>query len=639
MNIKNVVFERLKEEEFKLVCIRIDEQILQDNSIVAINENLHISDASNLAFQIHKELVNSLARIYIKEAVSKYKSHLLEIFLSTKEHPVLNIVEDCIECIPELCERLHISFLNSKYYFEDGVVKRGFSKHYLKNSGSVYTPKKIANNIVLQCIKNFQKKKYNFESVKCLDFASGTGVFYFEAVSILNKKYEIQLEKCIINLYAVDSDEVAISILRLKIIALFSDISESVIKALTSNIICKNVLHIDDFYNSKKIEIFDYQKTEKTTAIFDIVFSNPPYLVLKVNKKNNSPELASYYDGLQKKIKLEVEFFRSSSLYSYSIQGMLNYYQLSIEMIIKLTKLNGEIGVICPSSLFGDVSVSKLRRHILEDNNLLSIDFYPEKDKIFNNVTQATSIFLMEKGGFTKKIKVSISKNNFKVDFSEIKMAFPERLEVPSINQISWSILSKISKNKKLKDIPNIRNRRGELDLSLFRNFITKNNTGHMLVRGHMLSNRSINYKNSSEFIDIEGFLKNKSQDYLKNDFGKKRLVCQQISNSSQRNRVNFVWSNRSDIIANSCNYLSGSNDFLDKLRYILNSSLIDWRFKLTSTNNHINNYEIDDFPIIDLEQIDINTFLNNDQQNDFNICSMYDLSLEEAKFITNYEQ
>ena len=157
MNIKNVVFERLKEEEFKLVCIRIDEQILQDNSIVAINENLHISDASNLAFQIHKELVNSLARIYIKEAVSKYKSHLLEIFLSTKEHPVLNIVEDCIECIPELCERLHISFLNSKYYFEDGVVKRGFSKHYLKNSGSVYTPKKIANNIVLQCIKNFQK--------------------------------------------------------------------------------------------------------------------------------------------------------------------------------------------------------------------------------------------------------------------------------------------------------------------------------------------------------------------------------------------------------------------------------------------------------------------------------------------------
>jgi Alw26I/Eco31I/Esp3I family type II restriction m6 adenine DNA methyltransferase len=635
MNIKDVVFEKLKDEELKLVCARVDEQILQGNSIVAINENLHISDASNLAFQVHKEMVNSLARIYIKETVSKQKSHLLEIFLSTKEHPVLNIVEDCIKCIPELCERLHISFLNSKYYFEDGVIKREFSKHYLKNSGSVYTPKKIANDIVSQCIKNVAKKKYNIESIKCLDFASGTGVFYFEAINILNKKYEIQLDKCIINLYAVDSDEVAISVLRLKIIALFSDISESVVRALTSNIICKNVLHIDDFYQSKKIEIFDCQKT--TTAVFDVVFSNPPYLVLKVNKKNNSPELASYYDVLQKKIKLEVDFFRKSNLYNYSIQGMLNYYQLSIEMIIKLTKSSGQIGVICPSSLFGDASASKLRKHILEDNGLLSVDFYTEKDKIFNNVTQATSIFFMEKGGITKKIKISLSMNSFEVDFNTIKTTFSERLEVLPINQISWSILSKISKNEKLKDVSNIRNRRGELDLSLFRDFITQNNTGHALVRGHMVSNSSINYENSSEFIDIERFLKKKSQDYLENDFGEKRLVCQQISNASQRKRVNFVWSNRSDIIANSCNYLSGNSDFLSKLRYILNSSLIDWRFKLTSTNNHINNYEIDDFPIIDLEKINVNKFSNNDQQNDSDICSLYGLSLEETKYIVKH--
>jgi len=635
MNIKDVVFEKLKDEELKLVCARVDEQILQGNSAVSINENLHISDASNLAFQVHKEMVNSLARIYIKETVSKQKSHLLEIFLSTKEHPVLNIVEDCIKCIPELCERLHISFLNSKYYFEDGVIKREFSKHYLKNSGSVYTPKKIANDIVSQCIKNVAKKKYNIESIKCLDFASGTGVFYFEAINIINKKYEIQLDKCIINLYAVDSDEVAISVLRLKIIALFSDISESVVRALTSNIICKNVLHIDDFYQSKKIEIFDCQKT--TTAVFDVVFSNPPYLVLKVNKKNNSPELASYYDVLQKKIKLEVDFFRKSNLYNYSIQGMLNYYQLSIEMIIKLTKSSGQIGVICPSSLFGDASASKLRKHILEDNGLLSVDFYTEKDKIFNNVTQATSIFFMEKGGITKKIKISLSMNSFEVDFNTIKTTFSERLEVLPINQISWSILSKISKNEKLKDVSNIRNRRGELDLSLFRDFITQNNTGHALVRGHMVSNSSINYENSSEFIDIERFLKKKSQDYLENDFGEKRLVCQQISNASQRKRVNFVWSNRSDIIANSCNYLSGNSDFLSKLRYILNSSLIDWRFKLTSTNNHINNYEIDDFPIIDLEKINVNKFSNNDQQNDSDICSLYGLSLEETKYIVKH--
>lgn len=30
----------------------------------------------------------------------------------------------------------------------------------------------------------------------------------------------------------------------------------------------------------------------------------------------------------------------------------------------------------------------------------------------------------------------------------------------------------------------------------------------------------------------------------------------------------------------------------------MFNSKTINWLFKLTSTNNHINNYEIDNFPI-----------------------------------------
>ena len=635
MSTKNIVFEKLRKKELDLVISRADEKMLKGDSVACVNKNLHILDGSNIAFQAHKDLVNSLARIYIDKVISKEKTNLLEVFLSTEIPLLLDIVEDYIEWIPELCEQLHISFLNTKYCFENSMIKREFSKHYLKDSGSVYTPKKIANNIVSKCIKNAIKKKHNVESMKYLDFTSGTGVFYFEAINILNKKYKVKLDKCVVNLYAVDADEVAISILRLKVVSLFGDISKDMVGILTSNIVCKNVLHINDFFQSKKIEIFDCQKT--TTAVFDIVFSNPPYLALKVNKKNNSPELASYYDVLQNKIKLEVDFFRKSSLYNYSIQGMLNYYQLSIEMIIKLTKLGGQIGVICPSSLFGDASASKLRKHILEDNSLFSVDFYTEKDRIFNNITQATSIFFMEKGGATKKIKISLSMKSFEVDFNVIKKTFSERLEVPPISQTSWSILSKISKNEKLKDVSSIRNRRGELDLSLFRDFITQKNTGHALVRGHMISSSSINYKNSSEFIDIEGFLKKKSQDYLENDFGEKRLVCQQISNASRRNRVNFVWSKKTDIIANSCNYLSGSSDFLSKLRYILNSSLIDWRFKLTSTNNHINNYEIDDFPIIDLDQIDINAFSNNNQQNDFDICSMYGLSSEEAKYIVQY--
>jgi hypothetical protein len=36
-----------------------------------------------------------------------------------------------------------------------------------------------------------------------------------------------------------------------------------------------------------------------------------------------------------------------------------------------------------------------------------------------------------------------------------------------------------------------------------------------------------------------------------------------------------------------------------------LNSSLIEWRFRITSTNNHVNNYEIGEFPLIMLQNTD----------------------------------
>ena len=99
-----------------------------------------------------------------------------------------------------------------------------------------------------------------------------------------------------------------------------------------------------------------------TNGGFDVVFSNPPYCLLKVNKKEDEQKLNGYYANLQSKVQNQINFFRTSGIYQYSIEGMLNYYQLSIEMIIRLTKASGQIGIICPSSLFADLTSAKLRK-------------------------------------------------------------------------------------------------------------------------------------------------------------------------------------------------------------------------------------------------------------------------------------
>lgn len=54
--------------------------------------------------------------------------------------------------------------------------------------------------------------------------------------------------------------------------------------------------------------------------------------------------------------------------------------------------------------------------------------------------------------------------------------------------------------------------------------------------------------------------------------------------------------------MGNSCNFIFvGKNPYgidIYTLLGLFNTKIINWLFKLTSSNNHVNNYEIDCFPI-----------------------------------------
>jgi len=150
-----------------------------------------------------------------------------------------------------------------------------------------------------------------------------------------------------------------------------------------------------------------------------------------------------------------------------------------------------------------------------------------------------------------------------------------------------------------------------------------------------MISSNEVSDKNG-EFVDIDGFLINKSEDYIKNDFNKRRLICQQISNVDMKKRLKFIFSEKNDILGNSCNYIvsTRSEEDLSKLQFILNSSLLNWRFKITSSNNHINNYEIDELPIVDLDSFNLNFLEINESENGKVICQLYGLTHDEMCYV-----
>jgi len=612
---------------------------ISQKEIHLINANLLLTDESNIAYKAHNQLVNSLITSYIS---SKFKNHSEELktFFQFEQIALIDsFVDKYIEEIPEIVEELHINFLNSEFSIGNGKLTRKKSKHHLRENGAVYTLKQITNEIVDNTIANAIQEKVIANAITCLDFACGTGRFYFEAVEILKVKYDLPLQQIICNnLFAVDLDETALKVLRCKVISLFPKLNLEIINALSTNIINRNALIpkatlLQEDENS--IDLSNDFKNVLAKGGFDVVFSNPPYCLLKVNKKEDEQKLNGYYTNLQNKVQYQINFFRTSGIYQYSIEGMLNYYQLSIEMIIRLTKANGQIGIICPSSIFADLTSAKLRKHLLNSHRLHFIRYYPEAARLFENVSQSTVIFYMQKNSKTDKIGIEISDNTFEIDFTTIKNIFPTNFEIPLIDKTGWAILAKISKQKKMKEISFIRNRRGELDLSLFKSLITSKNTGWRLVRGNMISEEQVIDKNG-EFVEIEKFLSKKSNDFKAYDYNKERLVCQQISNIDIQRRLKFVFCKKTDILGNSCNYIVSTRNHSDlkKLFYLLNSSLLNWRFKITSSNNHINNYELDELPIVDLDCFELNLFSNDEKDFNETVCKLYGLTEIETNYI-----
>lgn len=598
----------------------------------------------NLPFQVHKFVVS---KVIHNNFFSNKNIPFSKFFNSFSERIIDNIGFDLKfnknldslskQELAQALDMLHVIYLNSEYFYEKKSLQIKKSKIAFKDRGVVYTDKRIVEDITIKTIENKLSDGSSLHDIRLMDFGCGTGRFYEYALHYLVDVKKMDKKEVIGKiLYGIDIDPLAVDILRLKVLSFIKSDSLEDLQTLSRNIISKNMLITSNLENDNHLVNYNVDfKEPMNKGGFNIVLSNPPYFLLKVNKKDyDSNFTEKYYQDLSNRLEKEMAFFRDSGVYNYSIEGMLNYYRIAIEMMLNISSNEGEMGVICPSSLFADASSKKLRKHLLLKNKIREINYFAESARLFENVSQATVIFYLKKEEVTNDISIKIDNSTFKIKIDLIKKVFPDNYEIPYIEKEGWAILEKLSKWKRIKELQSIRNRRGELDLSLHKNFITNNQTGYRLVRGNMVADGKIVEK-QKEFVN-QDFMDRKNQEYLSKDFGKKRLICQQISNVDRKKRLNFVVSDEKDIIANSCNYLSVENEeMIQKLISILNSYLLDWRFKITSSNNHINNYELDELPIIDITTIpNEKTSISDKAKLNALICNLYGLNGEETNYI-----
>jgi hypothetical protein len=164
-------------------------------------------------------------------------------------------------------------------------------------------------------------------------------------------------------------------------------------------------------------------------------------------------------------------------------------------------------------------------------------------------------------------------------------------------------------------------------DLNLTSNafaFSTKK-TSVKLYRGRNV-HRYILVKDVDEYVN-EGFLEDKVLENQKNTF----IVLQQITGTTDKYRLHACLTDKTEkhLFGNTVNKILLKDETLNKACVaILNSNLMDWLFRKTSTNNHVMSYELKQLPIsINLRQysqtiskvVDFITFLKeNNKITDF---------------------
>ncbi|WP_231231687.1 Eco57I restriction-modification methylase domain-containing protein [Helicobacter pylori] len=316
---------------------------------------------------------------------------------------------------------------------------------------------------------------------------------------------------------------------------------------------------------------------------FDCIIGNPPYMQVK--------------KGLY-----------SSIFYPFSEGkdiGKQNTYKVFIELGFNLTKQKGLISLITQSSIMCDCSAQFTRELLLKYCQIHYFVEFNKKQKLFSNVIQGVCILEFLKDRPSKEHAFKIAINNTQIQMNQIQyeqikqdeiLKFFPLYEIPLIKSGEMEIVRKIKTDKiLLRDL---------LEKSLQGNI----NTIHLKdIQDQKETNGRI-YKGANchrYFLDTQYlFAKDNqiAQQIFEKNYYQNIIVTQNITGTSDAYRIHanlIEVKNQEMLFLDTCNLsYCKEREHAKFLVGLLNSRLLDWLFRKTSTNNHVNLYELETLPI-----------------------------------------
>ncbi|WP_120968955.1 DUF7149 domain-containing protein [Helicobacter pylori] len=536
-----------------------------------------------------------------------------------------SIIENClfgVDINPNSCEitklRLWIELLKYSYY----IFEKGKNTNVLETLPNIDINIKCANSLIsrfnlnddLKKIPNIKQKIQEYKDLVA-QYKDPNPLYPLNKADLINKiqdlkntfsltlkdpKTKAELEKAIekhikkYNFFALD-DKSLLDGLNYFIPSLFGTsklspkeeeeafASYGRIRALRKKL--DDALSGREYQNALewRFEFPEVLDDEGDFSGFDCIIGNPPYMQVK--------------KGLY-----------SSIFYPFSEGkdiGKQNTYKVFIELGFNLTKQKGLISLITQSSIMCDCSAQFTRELLLKYCQIHYFVEFNKKQKLFSNVIQGVCIleFLKDKPNKEHAFKIAINNTQIKmnqIQYEQIKqdeiLKFFPLYEIPLIKSGEMEIIRKIKTDKiSLRDL---------LEKSLQGNI----NTIHLKdIQDQKETNGRI-YKGANchrYFLDTQYlFAKDNqiTQEIFEKNYYQNIIVTQNITGTSDAYRIHanlIEVKNQEMLFLDTCNLsYCKEREHAKFLVGLLNSRLLDWLFRKTSTNNHVNLYELETLPI-----------------------------------------
>ena len=321
---------------------------------------------------------------------------------------------------------------------------------------------------------------------------------------------------------------------------------------------------------------------------FDIVIGNPPYV--QCPKGIFSNQFFPYSEGKDK--------------------GKQNLYKVFVETSYILLKENGVATMIVQSSLMCDISSQYTRELLLTKTEINHIIEFPKKaqtikGQVFENVLQGTCVynFLKKTPNENTLFKVSIDNDNStinnltfeKLNQFDLMKIYPNGYFIPLIKINEFQLVRKIYENAIILKNYYVDSKKGDLSSDNDKKYFKDVQNGFELIRGTNVQKYFLRAPFDKVLKD------SKTNIIIDKNTNFNIIAFQNITGTMDKHRIHATIIHKN----NSYVYLDTTikiylqfDEFNNSILSQLNSKLIDWYFRKTSTNNHVNSYEIEQLPI-----------------------------------------